>query len=97
MLPQYFYVPYGSVDEERECPDSQHRVASNHGLANKDLHLWSQSMLIISDLLTSRLLSVYELDPVRRHLASYKRPKMMTRTRYSAFEKGGGDVSSRVT
>jgi hypothetical protein len=92
-LPQYFYVPFGSVDEERESPGSQHRVASNHGLANKDLHIWSQSMLIISDLLTSKLLNVYELDPIRRHLPSYHRPRARMQARYSAFEKGAGDVS----
>ena len=42
VLPQYFYVPFGSVDEEREAPGSQHRVASNHGAVRELLHLWSQ-------------------------------------------------------
>ena len=42
VLPQYFYVPFGSVEEEREAPGSQHRVASNHGAVRELLHLWSQ-------------------------------------------------------
>ena len=53
-----------------------------------------RSVLIIADLLTSKLLSVYELDPARRHLPSYHRgSQRYTQTRYSAFEKGAGDVS----
>ena len=53
-----------------------------------------RSVLIIADLLTSKLLNVYELDPARRHLPSYHRgSQRYTQTRYSAFEKGAGDVS----
>ena len=34
---------------------------------------FTRSVLIISDLLTSKLLNVHELDPARRHLPSYHR------------------------
>eukprot|EP00094_Tigriopus_californicus_P001874 TCALIF_01806-PB protein Name:"Similar to CG8475 Probable phosphorylase b kinase regulatory subunit beta (Drosophila melanogaster)" AED:0.09 eAED:0.09 QI:765/1/1/1/0.81/0.82/17/82/1165 len=84
VLPKYFYVPHSAMEDERANPGSQHRVASNDGSCNNDLHIWGQSMLIISDLLTSHLLSVHELDPIRRHLPSYSRPKLDSR--YSAFE-----------
>lgn len=84
VLPKYFYVPKSALEDERANPGSQHRVASNDGSCNNDLHIWGQSMLIISDLLTSHLLSVHELDPIRRHLPSYSRPKLDSR--YSAFE-----------
>ena len=63
-----------------------HFLGSNNGCSTSDIFLWGQSMLIISDLLTTRLLSVHELDPIRRHLPSYNRPK--TTNRYSAFEVG---------
>ena len=72
------------IENERRCPGSQHRIASNDGCSSQDLFLWGQAMMIISDLLTSQLLNVYELDPIRRHLPSYNRPKL--RGRYSAFD-----------
>ena len=68
--------------EERERPGSQHREPCQDGGTN--LHLWGQSMLIMSDLLTSQLLNVHELDPIRRHMPSFNRPKVDSR--YSAFE-----------
>lgn len=84
ILPKYFYVPSPVIDDEKRNSGSQHRVASNDGCSTPDLFLWGQAMVIISDLLTSHLLNVYELDPIRRHLPSYDRPKL--RGRYSAFD-----------
>ena len=60
--------------------------------------IFHRSVLIIADLLTSKLLNVYELDPARRHLPSYHRgSQRYTQTRYSAFEKGAGDVSRQIS
>ncbi len=81
VLPQYYYVEEEDLSRNRP---SQHRTASNDGCSSSDLFLWAQSLLIISDLLTSQLLNVYELDPIRRHLPSHSRPKWGHR--YSAFE-----------
>ena len=78
VLPQYYYVPDVSAHVHH-----RHRLASHDG---EKLFLWSQSLLIISDLLTSQLLNVHELDPIRRHLPSFSRPKLATK--YSAFEVG---------
>ncbi|XP_046386371.1 probable phosphorylase b kinase regulatory subunit beta isoform X1 [Ischnura elegans] len=48
------------------------------------LFLWSQAMYVIAQLLTDKLLHVNELDPVRRHLPSFNRPRKGGR--YSAFQ-----------
>ncbi|KAI8125814.1 putative phosphorylase b kinase regulatory subunit beta [Lucilia cuprina] len=48
------------------------------------LFLWGQSMFIIAQLLTAGLLHINELDPIRRYLPSYNRPRRAGR--YSAFQ-----------
>ena len=50
--------------------------------------MMGQAMLIISDLLTTQLLNVQELDPIRRYLPSATRPK--SGGRYSSFEVSTG-------
>ncbi|XP_059616848.1 probable phosphorylase b kinase regulatory subunit beta isoform X1 [Phlebotomus argentipes] len=52
------------------------------------LFLWGQSMFIISQLLTAGLLHINELDPIRRYLPSYNRPRKGGR--YSAFQAKPG-------
>lgn len=51
---------------------------------SQSLFLWGQSLFIIAQLLTAGLLHVNELDPVRRYLPSYNRPRKGGR--YSAFQ-----------
>lgn len=48
------------------------------------LFLWAQSMFVLAQLLTGGLLHVNELDPIRRYLPSYNRPRRAGR--YSAFQ-----------
>jgi Glycosyl hydrolases family 15 len=48
------------------------------------LFLWGQSVFIIAQLLTGGLLHINELDPIRRYLPSYNRPRKGGR--YSAFQ-----------
>lgn len=50
------------------------------------LFLWNQSLYIIASLLTGGLLHINELDPIRRYLPSYNRPRKGGR--YSAFQVG---------
>lgn len=50
----------------------------------QSLFLWGQSMFIIAQLLTGGLLHINELDPIRRYLPSYNRPRKAGR--YSAFQ-----------
>lgn len=56
---------------------------------SQSLFLWGQSMFIIAQLLTAGLLHINELDPIRRYLPSYNRPRRAGR--YSAFQ-----VSKRI-
>lgn len=53
---------------------------------SQSLFLWGQSLFIIAQLLTAGLLHVNELDPIRRYLPSYNRPRRGGR--YSAFQVG---------
>lgn len=48
------------------------------------IFLWGQAMFIIAQLLTGGLIHVNELDPIRRYLPSYSRPRKAGR--YSAFQ-----------
>lgn len=50
----------------------------------QNLFLWGQSVFIIAQLLTAGLLHINELDPIRRYLPSYNRPRKGGR--YSAFQ-----------
>jgi len=49
------------------------------------IFLMGQSLFIIAQLLTAGLLHVNELDPIRRYLPSYNRPRKGG-SRYSAFQ-----------
>lgn len=51
------------------------------------IFLMGQSLFIIAQLLTAGLLHVNELDPIRRYLPSYNRPRKGG-SRYSAFQVG---------
>lgn len=57
---------------------------------SQSLFLWGQSMFIIAQLLTAGLLHINELDPIRRYLPSYNRPRKGGR--YSAFQVSGSEV-----
>lgn len=62
------------------------RLPSSEGSGVKGMFLWNQAMFVISQLLTAGLLHINELDPIRRYLPSYSRPR--TAGRYSAFQVG---------
>lgn len=88
----YYYVPEKSIEIERQDPGSTYRVSSVEGSGIKssndeeegNLYLWNQAMFVIAQLLTSGLLHINELDPIRRYLPSYNRPRRAGR--YSAFQ-----------
>ncbi|XP_045512465.1 probable phosphorylase b kinase regulatory subunit beta isoform X1 [Pieris brassicae] len=88
VIPWYYYVPREGVESERNEPYSVRRVPANKpGDDNKDtggLFLWAQSLFVLAQLLTGGLLHVNELDPIRRYLPSYNRPRRAGR--YSAFQ-----------
>lgn len=88
----YYYIPEENLEAERNDPGSTYRVSSNEGKGQKNstdtelgpMYLWNQAMFIIAQLLTASLLHINELDPIRRYLPSYNRPRKAGR--YSAFQ-----------
>lgn len=88
----YYYVPEENLDAERNEPCSTYRLPSDEGRGYRGsvehdvapMYLWNQSMFVIAQLLTAGLLHINELDPIRRYLPSYNRPRRAGR--YSAFQ-----------
>ncbi|KAF2352247.1 Glycoside hydrolase family 15/Phosphorylase b kinase regulatory chain family [Trinorchestia longiramus] len=93
VVPKYYYVPKDYIEMEREKPGTQLRMASNHGSAS-NLFLLGQSVYVIAELLTHDLLHINELDPIRRYLPSYNRPRKGGR--YSAFQGTASDLVVQV-
>lgn len=92
-VPMYFYIRREDIEAERRKPLSQPRHASFEGSGQGPLFLWNQALLIISQLLTAGLLDFAQLDPVRRHLPSFSRPRATGR--YSAFQVSLSRVISK--
>lgn len=92
VIPMYFYVPSESIEAERNDPGSQLRVPScvGNGASGAGTFLWNQAVFVIAQLLTAELLHVNELDPIRRYLPSYNRPRRAGR--YSAFQGTATDL-----
>lgn len=82
----FYYITKENVEYERADPGSQLRSAGPEYENDQDppLFLWNQALYVIAQLLTSNLLHINELDPIRRYLPSYNRPKRPGR--YSAFQ-----------
>ncbi|CAG9098416.1 hypothetical protein JYU34_002377 [Plutella xylostella] len=99
VIPWYYYVPREGVENERSEPNSVRRIPASipDDSENKDtggLFLWAQSMFVLAQLLTGGLLHVNELDPIRRYLPSYNRPRRGGR--YSAFQGIATDLVVQV-
>lgn len=86
----YYYVPESSIEAEKTEAGSTIKVPSDIGRGhrggeeNVQIYLWNQAMFVIAQLLTANLLHINELDPIRRYLPSYNRPRKAGR--YSAFQ-----------
>lgn len=83
LIPMYYMVPEDTLNLERNEPGKQIKIASKIGF-EEDLYLWNQAMFVIAQLLTANLLHINELDPIRRYLPSFNRPRKGGR--YSAFQ-----------
>ncbi|XP_031763872.2 probable phosphorylase b kinase regulatory subunit beta isoform X2 [Galleria mellonella] len=99
VIPWYYYVPREYIENERSEPNSVRRIPANYPVdhENKDtggLFLWAQSLFVLAQLLTGGLLHVNELDPIRRYLPSYNRPRRAGR--YSAFQGIATDLVVQV-
>ncbi|XP_023336391.1 probable phosphorylase b kinase regulatory subunit beta isoform X4 [Eurytemora carolleeae] len=88
VVPRMFIVPKMCIKNEKMSPKSQNRKASNInqiGLST-GIFLWAQSLYIISSLLTKKLLHLWDIDPIRRYLPCFNRPR--PDSRYSSFLGG---------
>lgn len=65
------------------------------GSSSQSIFLMGQSIFIIAQLLTAGLLHVNELDPIRRYLPSYNRPRKGG-SRYSAFQVSLNKIKKRI-
>ena len=96
LIPQMYCVKSEEMRQEKEKPKSQRRKITNcHNNAPTEIFLWGQAMFIISELLTHKLVYTYELDPIKRYLPCYARPKPVGR--YSSFSFLGRDSHSKMT
>ncbi|XP_011701114.1 PREDICTED: probable phosphorylase b kinase regulatory subunit beta isoform X2 [Wasmannia auropunctata] len=100
VIPMYYYVPVENLEAERNEPCSAYRLPSDEGRGPKTvdqdtpIYLWNQAMFVIAQLLTAGLLHINELDPIRRYLPSYNRPRRAGR--YSAFQGTHTDLVVQI-
>ncbi|XP_014472659.1 PREDICTED: probable phosphorylase b kinase regulatory subunit beta isoform X2 [Dinoponera quadriceps] len=102
VIPMYYYVPEENLDAERNEPCSAYRLPSDEGRGYRGsadhevapMYLWNQAMFVIAQLLTAGLLHINELDPIRRYLPSYNRPRRAGR--YSAFQGTHTDLVVQI-
>ncbi|XP_058795642.1 probable phosphorylase b kinase regulatory subunit beta [Phymastichus coffea] len=100
VVPMYYYVPEDSIEGEKNEPGSTIKVPSDIGRGHKGgddaapIYLWNQAMFVIAQLLTASLLHINELDPIRRYLPSYNRPRKAGR--YSAFQGTHTDLVVQI-
>ena len=84
VIPKFYYVSKHVVEYEKMEPGSQLRQPSAEGSAG-NLFLWGQALYVIASLLAEGLVHINEIDPIRRYLPSYNRPRKIG-GRYSAFQ-----------
>jgi len=82
LMPKYYYVTAENVREERSSPGSTVRCPSSEGSMASNVFLWGQSVLVIADLLTSKLISHLDLDPLCRHLPPHHRSQSGNTTNF---------------
>ena len=88
----YYFVSEENIEAEKNDPGSTMKIPSECGRGHykmggengAPIYLWNQAMFVIAQLLTASLLHINELDPIRRYLPSYNRPRRAGR--YSAFQ-----------
>ncbi|XP_018326902.1 probable phosphorylase b kinase regulatory subunit beta isoform X2 [Agrilus planipennis] len=90
IIPMCFYVPEDQLEQERNEPNTILRSPCKI----QGLFLWNQAMFVLAQLLTAGLLHINELDPIRRYLPSYNRPRKCGR--YSAFQGTATDLVVQI-
>ncbi|XP_011505943.1 PREDICTED: probable phosphorylase b kinase regulatory subunit beta isoform X1 [Ceratosolen solmsi marchali] len=100
VVPMYYYVPEDSIEAVKSDPEGAIKISSDIGKGCKSgeehipIYLWNQAMYVIAQLLTANLLHINELDPIRRYLPSYNRPRKVGR--YSAFQDTHTDLVVQI-
>ncbi|XP_014223214.1 probable phosphorylase b kinase regulatory subunit beta isoform X2 [Trichogramma pretiosum] len=99
IIPAYYYVPKESIEMEKADPGTMAKQPSRIGRPQRGgedtpIYLWNQAMFVIAQLLTANLLHINELDPIRRYLPSYNRPRKAGR--YSAFQGTHTDLVVQI-
>ncbi|XP_044751763.1 probable phosphorylase b kinase regulatory subunit beta isoform X2 [Coccinella septempunctata] len=90
IIPMYFYIAKEDIEIEKSKPYSTERKPCSE----PGIFLWGQAMFILAQLLTAGLLHINELDPIRRYLPSYNRPRKAGR--YSAFQGTATDLVVQI-
>ncbi|MEM6402312.1 MAG: glycoside hydrolase family 15 protein [Cyanobacteria bacterium P01_D01_bin.116] len=64
LLPEVYYVPEENIEAEKQAPGTQKR------LPNENVPLvWAQSLYFLGQMLSEKLLSVGDIDPLGRYLS----------------------------
>ncbi|CAF0784844.1 unnamed protein product, partial [Didymodactylos carnosus] len=91
MMIHYFYIDQAkqqsssqSETSERGGGNNQNLFVPSQEILNGNFFLLGQSVWIICQLLLEKLLTVSDLDPIRRYLPPYDRPK--ANARYSSIQ-----------
>ena len=90
MMVHYYFVDHSRQQSsvQSEASDRGNNQQSAFGCSSEILHgnffLFGQAVWIICQLLVDKLLTITDLDPIRRYLAPSDRPK--PNSRYSSIQ-----------
>lgn len=93
ILPHYYYVTRECIDAEIKNPGSQKRAPSVDAFTG-EAHLWTQAIWLISQFLVDKVITIQDIDPLRRYLEPNVRPKQSKR--YSKFRGFYSDLTINV-
>ncbi len=91
ILPQYYYVPVEAVLSGNK---NKIKLLASPEVAANTPHLWTQAIFILSQLLIEKILTLQDLDPIRRYMIPSERPKQSKR--YSSFKGFYSDLTINI-
>lgn len=97
VLPHYYYAPVESVgvlDFHGKPISAAKKYLPSPEVAANTPHLWTQAVFILCQLLVDRILTLQDLDPIRRYMAPSERPKQSKR--YSSFKGFYSDLTINI-
>ena len=90
ILPHYYYVPIEAIKSGNNLLTKK----SSPEVAANTPHLWTQSIFILCQLLIEKILTLQDLDPIRRYMIPSERPKQSKR--YSSFKGFYSDLTINI-